>query len=81
MTLAARALQNQNLSGEGINLWLKYIFFVHTRTWRAFSDEGSAQCRGLLRDKTKITDDTHQAHSQSFQQGEYEMMIMAARWC
>ena len=26
-----------------------------------------------------MKDDTHQAHTQSFQQGEYKMMIMAAR--
>ena len=43
-------------------------------------DEGSAQCRGYLRDNTNTKDDTHQAHTPSFQQGEYEMMIMVAKF-
>ena len=38
-----------------------YIF-DHTRTWRA-PDEGSAQCRSHLRDRTNMKDDTHQAHT------------------
>ena len=37
-------------------------FFDHTRTWRAYPDEWSAQCRGHLRDSTNMKDDTHQAH-------------------
>ena len=73
MTHAARALQSHDLSGEGINLWI-------TRTWKASPDEWSAQCRGHLVHNTNIKDDTHQAYTQSLQQGEYEMMIMAARW-
>ena len=55
-------------------------FFDHTRTWRASPNEGSAQCRGHLRDSTNMKDDTHQAHTQSLQQSEYEMMMMASRW-
>ena len=43
-------------------------------------DGGSTQCRGHLQDSINIKNDTHQAHTQSFQQGEYEMMIMAAIW-
>ena len=35
-----------------------HTFFYHTRTWRASSDEGSAQCRGHLRDSTNMKDDT-----------------------
>ena len=27
-------------------LWITYVFFDHKRTWRAFPNEGSAQCRG-----------------------------------
>ena len=54
-------------------------FFGDTRTWRAFSDEGSVQCRSHLRDSTNMKDDTHQAETHSFQQGEYEMVIMAAK--
>ena len=38
-------------------------FFDHTRTWRAFPDEGSAQCRGHLRDNTIMKENTHQAHT------------------
>ena len=33
-----------------------------------------------LRDSTNMKDDTHQAHTHTFQQGEYEMVIMAAKW-
>ena len=55
-------------------------FFDHTRTWRASSDEWSAQCWGHLRDNTNMKDDTHQAHTHSFQQGEYEIMIMTAKY-
>ena len=79
VTHAARAFQSHDLSGEGINLWITYILFDHTRTWRASPDEGSAQCRGHLRDNTNMKDDAHQAHTQSFQQGEYEMIIKVAR--
>ena len=57
-----------------------YYFFNHTRTSGVSTDEGSGQCRCHLRDSTNMKDDTHQAHTQSFQQGEYEMIIMAARW-
>ena len=58
MTHAARALQSYGLSREGIKLWITYILFDHTRTWRASSDEESAQCRGHLRDNANIKDDT-----------------------
>ena len=65
VTHAARALQSHDLSGEGIKLWITSYFFDHTRTWRASPDEGSAQCRGHLRDSTNMKDDTHQAHIHS----------------
>ena len=81
VTHAARALQSYDPSvGEGIQLWVTYILFDHTRTWRASPDEGSTQCRGHFRHSTNMKDDTHQAHIHSHQQGEYEIMIMAARW-
>ena len=32
MTLAARALQSHDLSGEGMELWITYILFDHTKT-------------------------------------------------
>ena len=54
-------------------------YFDHTRTWRASPDEWSARCRGHLRDSTNMKDNTHQAHTQSSQQGEYEM-ITTAKW-
>ena len=40
--------------------------------------EGPAQWRGHLRDSTNMKDYTHQAHTHSLQQGEYEIMIIAA---
>ena len=79
VTHAALALQSHELSGEGIKLWITYILFDHTRTWRASPDEWSARCRGHLRDSTNMKDNTHQAHTQSSQQGEYEM-ITTAKW-
>ena len=39
----------------------------------------SAQCRGHLRDSTNMRDNTHQAHTQTSQQGEYGMMITMAK--
>ena len=55
-------------------------FFDHTRTWRASPDEGSTQYRGQLRDSTNMKDDTLLAHTHSLQQGEHEMMVLAAKW-
>ena len=46
VTHATRALQSHDLPGEGINFGSHTSFFDHTRTWRASSDEGSAQCQG-----------------------------------
>ena len=80
MTHAARPLQSHDLSGEGIKLWITYMLFDHTRTWRASPDEWSAQCRGHLRDSTNMKDNTRQAHTQSSQQGEYGIMITTAKW-
>ena len=62
--------------GEGIKLWITYILF-----WPHM--EGllvSAQCRCHLRDNTKMKDNTHQAHTQTSQQGECGMMITTAKW-
>ena len=41
-------------------------------------DEGSAHFRGHLRDNTNMKDGTHHPRTHSFQQGEYERMIMTA---
>ena len=49
--------------------------FVHKRKWRVSPGEGSAQCRGHLRVSANKKDDTRQAHTHSFQQGEYEMIL------
>ena len=66
--------------GRGLNYGSHTYFFDHRRTWRASPDEWSAQCWGHLRDSTNMKDSTHQAHTQSTQQGEYEMMITTAKW-
>ena len=75
MTHAARALQSHDLSGRELNYGSHTYFFHHTRTWRASPDEWSAQCQGHLRDGTNMKDNTHQARTQSSQQGEYRMML------
>ena len=66
--------------GREVTFGSHTYFLEHTRAWRVSPHEGSAQCRGHLRDSTNRKDDTHQAHTHSFQQGEYEMVIMAAKW-
>ena len=66
--------------GRELNCGSQTCFFDHTRTWRASPDECSARCRGHLRDSTNMKDNTHQAHTHSYQQGEYGMMITAAKW-
>ena len=55
------------------------ILFDHTMTWRASPDEWSARCQSHLRDSTNMKDNTHQAYTHSYQQGEYGMMITAAK--
>ena len=65
--------------GRELNYGSHTYLFDHTRTWRPSPDEWSAQCRGHLRDSTNMKDNTHQAHSQSSQQGEYGMMT-TAKW-
>ena len=72
VTHAFRALQVQDLLAEGINGGSHTYFFDHTRTRRAFPDEGSAQCRGHLRDNPKTKDDTHHSLTYSFYQGGYD---------
>ena len=71
---------SHDLSGERIHSGSHTYFFDHTRTWRVSPDEWSAQVRGHLQDSTNKKDHTHHAHTHSFQQGEYEMTIMAAKW-
>ena len=66
--------------GRGLNCGSQTYFFDHTRTWRASPDEWSALCRGHLRDSTNMKDNTHQAHTQSSEHGEYGMMITTAKW-
>ena len=67
--------------GRELNYGSHTYFFDHTRTWRASPEEWSAQCRGHLRDSTNMKDNTHQAHTQSSQQGEDGMMITTtAKW-
>ena len=34
----------------------------------------------IFRDSRNMKDDTHQKHTQLFQQGEYETMIMEVKW-
>ena len=75
---ASWALQSHDLSGEGINYGSYAYFFDHTRTWRAFPDEGSAQCRGHLRYNTNMKVDTQHSPTHSFEQGEYERMSITA---
>ena len=66
--------------GRELNYGSHTYFFDLTRTWRASPDEGWAQCWGHLRDSTNMKDNTHQAHTQSSQQGEYGMIITTAKW-
>ena len=66
--------------GRELNCGSHTYFFDHTRTWRSSPDEWSAQCRGHLRDSSNMTDNTHQAHTQSSQQGEYGMMMTTVKW-
>ena len=73
-------LQSDDLSREGIKLWITDILFDHTRTWRSSLDEWSALCRGHFRDSTDMKDNAHQAYTQSSQEGEYGMMIRTAKW-
>ena len=66
--------------GRELNYGSHTYVFDHTRAWRASPDEWSAQCRGHFRDRTNMKDNTHQAHTQSSQQGEYGMMITTAKY-
>ena len=65
--------------GRKLNYRSRTYFFDHTRTRRTSPDEWSAQCRGHLQDSTNMKDNTHQAHTQSSQQGEYGMIITTAK--
>ena len=48
-------------------------------TWSTSPDDGSAQCRGHLRDNTNMQDYTLHSRIHSFNQGEYERMIVVQR--
>ena len=56
--------------GRELNYGSHTYFFDHTRTWRASQDEWSAVCWSHPRNSTNMKDNTHQAHTQSSQQGE-----------
>ena len=58
----------------------KNTFFDHRRAWRAFPDEGSAQCRGRLRDNMNIKDDTHHSLTHS-NNADMRRMIMMVKCC
>ena len=66
--------------GRELNYGSHTYFFDHTRTWRTSPDVWSAQCRGHLRDSRNMKNSTHQAHIQSSQQDEYEMMMTTVKW-
>ena len=66
--------------GRELNYRSHTYFFDHTRTRRSSPDEWSGQCRGHLRYSTSMKDNTHQAYTHSYQQGEYGMMFTAAIW-
>ena len=61
--------------GREVNFGSHTYFFDHTR--RTSPEELAAQYRGHLQDSTNMKDDTHQAHTHAFQQGEYEMIMVA----
>ena len=59
MTHAAGPYRATTCRGRELNYGSHTYFVDHTRTWRAFPDEWSAQCRGHLRDSTNMKDKTH----------------------
>ena len=65
--------------GRGNLLWITYLLCLPHKDMEGLPDEGSAQSRGHLRDNTNMKDDTHHSRSHSFQQGEYERMIMTVK--
>ena len=76
MTHASRPLQNYDLSGEGTSYGSHVHVFITTQ---GHGDVRSAQCRGHLRDNTNMKDDTQHSRTHSFEQSEYERMIMTAK--
>ena len=74
MAHASRALQSHDMSGEGI-IYGSHTFFWSHKGMEACPDEGTAQ----RQDSTNMKDDTHHSRTHSFQQGEYERMIMMAK--
>ena len=80
MTHATWAFRATICRGRELNYGSHTYFLDHIRTWRASPDEWSAQFRGHLRDSTNMKDNTHQAYTQSSQQGEYGMVTTTAKW-
>ena len=81
MTPAARSLQSHDLSGEGIKLWITHILFLTTQGHGGpprMSDQLNAGATS--EDNTNVKDNTLQAHTHLYQQGEYGMMITVAKW-
>ena len=60
--------------GRELNYGSRTYFFDHIRTWRVSPDEYQPNA------DTNMKDNTHQAHTQSSQQGEYGMIITTAKW-
>ena len=80
MTYAARALQSHDLLGEGIKLWITYILFWPHKDMEGLPGWVISPVPGPPPNSTNMKDNTHQAHTQSSQQGEYGMMITKAKW-
>ena len=79
VTHATRVLQSHNLSGEGINSGSLHTFLTtkgHGGPPR-MSDHPDAGATSETAHYMK--DNTHQAHTYSYQQGEYGRMITAAK--
>ena len=64
MTHAARALQSQDLSGEGVNFGPHTYFFEHTRTWKA-SPDGEQFNTGTTSEATWTWKTIHTIHTPS----------------
>ena len=73
VTHAARALQSHDLSGEGIKLWITQGHGGPPR----MNDQLNAGATSETAQNMK--DNTHQAHTQSSQQGEYGMRTTTAK--
>ena len=79
VTHTARALQSHDLSEEEIKLGITYILFWPHKDMEGLPGWVISSMSGHLRNRTNMKDDTHQVHTHSFEQDEYEMMIMTAK--